>query len=136
MAREEHGGEAEKAGRGLAAGRAQERAEADDLAVGETRRRAAAVLDLGVEEVANQAVVGMRTQVLDELEPVAQRVQPRLHGTGRDRIGARVAGQGDVDPLAYLSAVGLGHAEEREDDVHGEWGREGSDEVAAAISRQ
>src|SRR4029453_8639087 len=80
---EEHGGEAEQPGGRLAPGRAEQGAEADDLAVAETRRPAVVGLQLDVEEAADQPVVGARAQLPDQLEPVAQRLEPPGPGARR-----------------------------------------------------
>src|SRR5262245_44969814 len=118
VAREEHGGEAEQPGGRLAPGRAEQGAEADDLAIGEARRPAVVGLQLDVEEAADQPVVGPRAQLPDQPEPVTQRLEPRGDRTRRDGVRAGVARQRDVGPLAQLAPVGLGNAKQGEDHVH------------------
>src|SRR5262245_50049379 len=105
MAREQDGGEAEQPGGGLAPGRAEEGAEADDLTIGETRRSPVVGLQLDVEEAADQAVVGPPAQLPDQLEPVPQRLEPRRDGARRDGVRAGVARERDVGPLAQLAPV-------------------------------
>src|SRR6185503_270993 len=131
MARELDARTAEELGHGLVAGGAEERAEADDLAVAETL-----AVDLGLEEAGDEAIVRLLAERREELLPVAHEVGHRLERVGRDRWRVAVALEGVVHPDPKLPAIVVGYAEEREDHLHGQRRREVLHEVAAALGRE
>src|SRR6185503_8757486 len=106
MARELDARTAEQLGDGLVAGGAEERAEADDLAVAQ-----ALAVDVGPEEAGDEAVVRLLAERREEPLPVLHEVGHRLERVRGHRRRVAVALEGAIHPDAELAAIVVGHAE-------------------------
>ena len=102
----------------LGAGRADQRREADHLAVGEPRGRAVVGVDLGFAQLGDEAVVGMRTLVGEERCPVLAGLAHRLDRVVGDVRRFLEAVERRVHPVPERVAVGGGNAEQLHDHVH------------------
>ena len=125
MAGEQHDGVADELRHRLGAGAAEQRREAGDLLVVEAGLDAVAAVDGHLGEPAEHVVARVRRASRRELVEVAGHLERRpaaRSGVGSMSPGSRCSV--DVEPLADLLALALGHAEHPGDDLDGERRRE------------
>ncbi len=126
---EEHHGVADQLGDRLRTGAAEKSGEASDLLVVEAGLDAIAAIDGDLREPAQHVVGWLLALLGDELREVDDLVDHRLDAlTGRIHLSC-FAVQREVEPLADLLSLAVGHAEHPGDDLDGEQGREVGDGV-------